>query len=302
MKCTVCKEKAVFKVLRANASFCKEHYNEFIHKQVSSAVKKYKMLDKKDRIMVCVSGGKDSLVLWHILNYMGYDVSGMYIDLGIKGYSEQSKNKVIKFAEKFSLDYKIADLTAGGHPVIDVASKTHRTTCSVCGLIKRYYFNKESYEGGYDVVATGHNLDDESARLFGNILNWNMDHLGKMSPVLPAHGEAIKKKVKPLIKLSEQEVAVYAIINGIDYIQQECPESKGATSLAYKDALNGIEINSPGVMNFFYSKFLEDASPMFEEKLEEKGMTAGECSVCGMPSFSETCSFCTLITKVKAVK
>ena len=58
--------------------------------------------------------------------------------------------------------------------------------CSACGLSKRHLFDEAALDGGYDVVVTGHNLDDEAAVLLGNTLRWDIDYLARQLPVLPA--------------------------------------------------------------------------------------------------------------------
>ena len=65
------------------------------------------------------------------------------------------------------------------------AKATRRVPCSACGLSKRHLFDQAALDGGYDVVATGHNLDDEAAVLFGNVLRWQTEYLGRQLPVLP---------------------------------------------------------------------------------------------------------------------
>ena len=57
--------------------------------------------------------------------------------------------------------------------------------CGACGLSKRHLFNQVALDHGYDVVATGHNLDDEAAVLLGNVLQWEVGYLGRQYPVLP---------------------------------------------------------------------------------------------------------------------
>src|SRR4029079_2227398 len=94
-------------------------------------------------------------------------------------------------------------------------------------------------------VVTGHNLDDEAAVLFGNVLHWQTEYLGRQHPVLPApHG--FPRKGKPLVRLGEREMAAYCIVTGIDYIVEECPMAAGNKHLGYKAALNDIEGPSPG--------------------------------------------------------
>ena len=60
-------------------------------------------------------------------------------------------------------------------------------------------------EQGYTVLATGHNLDDEAARLLGNVLHWQTEYLQKQGPSLPGSLEGFAKKVKPLYRLAERK-------------------------------------------------------------------------------------------------
>ncbi len=78
---------------------------------------------------------------------------------------------------------------------------------------------------GYDVLATGHNLDDEAAVLFGNTLQWSGDFLLRQGPVLPEM-PGMARKAKPLCRLYEREMTSYAILRGIEYIYEECPLPK----------------------------------------------------------------------------
>src|SRR5438445_11062140 len=99
MNCTKCKTKAVIGLPRHNAAFCKGCFNGFVHDQVTRAIKSEKMCGKEDRILVAVSGGKDSLALWDILLKLGYRADALYVNLSIVTYSEQSHPKVPKFFE-----------------------------------------------------------------------------------------------------------------------------------------------------------------------------------------------------------
>ena len=74
--------------------------------------------------------------------------------------------------------------------------------------------------------------------------------------MLPAsHGFA--RKVKPLVRLGERETAAYCVLRGIDYIVEECPMADGNRHLGYKEALNAIEVTSPGSKAAFYFGFLD---------------------------------------------
>ena len=146
-----------------------------------------------------------------------------------------------------------------GAPIPEVQKVTRRPTCSACGLSKRYLMNRAALEHGYAVVATGHNLDDEAATLFGSVMHWQTEALARQSPALAVDAAKLARRVKPLYRLSELETAAYAFLRKIDYIVEECPFSKGATSLAHKEVLNRLEEVSPGAKHNFLFGFLDKA-------------------------------------------
>jgi uncharacterized protein (TIGR00269 family) len=110
---------------------------------------------------------------------------------------------------------------------------------------------------------------------------------------LPSESEHTPKKVKPLVKLTEREVAVFAFLEGIDYILEECPYAKGATSITYKLLLAQLEEKMPGTKHAFYLGFQEHLSK-FSLAEAPKGELK-TCKVCGQDSFEETCGFCRLL-------
>ena len=264
MKCRACRGPAIIDLPRHNANFCAEHLVRFCRDQVEKAIKQFDMVQPDDRILLAVSGGKDSLALWDLLLELDFEVDGFYVGLGIGEYSEDSGGFASRFARERGLTLLTVDLLRDhGFDVPNGARAAKRSTCSACGLSKRHLFDEAARAGGYDVLATGHNLDDEAAVLFGNTLRWQEEYLGRQHPVLPATS-GFPRKVKPLVRLTERETAAYCIVQGIDYVVDECPLAVGNKHLAYKATLNDIEKNSPGSKHSFYFGFLERASPRFQ--------------------------------------
>ena len=110
MKCRVCRGPAIIDVRRHNANFCSEHFLRLCRDQVTKAIEKHSMLQPGDRVLVAVSGGKDSLALWDILLELDYEADGLYLGLGIDGYSDRSGELARRFADARGLCLEVIDL------------------------------------------------------------------------------------------------------------------------------------------------------------------------------------------------
>ena len=302
MRCRRCRGPAVIEVRRHNAGFCGDCFVHHCRSQVSRAIDEHRMFGPDDRILVAVSGGKDSLALWDILVDLGYQVDGLYLGLGIGDYSDASAHHARAFARRRGGHLAEIDLPADlGFDIPTGARAAKRVPCSACGLSKRHLFNQAAVDGAYDVVATGHNLDDEAAVLFGNVLRWNVEYLGRQLPVLPA-GQGFVRKVKPLVRLGEREMAAYCVLRGIDYQVEECPMAEGNRHLSYKEALNDLEERSPGAKAAFYFEFLDKASHLFVPHADTGRVALQRCESCGAATTGDTCAFCKLRARATAVR
>jgi uncharacterized protein (TIGR00269 family) len=289
MKCRRCGEPAVVEIRRHNAAFCRDCFVRHVHEQVKRAIAAYDMFGPGDRLLVAVSGGKDSLALWDVLLDLGYRAAGLHLGLGIGEYSSRSGELVRAFAREREAELLEVDLaTEYGFDIPTAGARGSRSTCAVCGLSKRYVFNRAALEHGYDVIVTGHNLDDEAATLLGNTLRWQTDYIARQFPVLPSE-EGLVKKVKPLYRLSELETAAYAFLRGIDYVVEECPLVSGNTQLRYKEAMNRLEATSPGTKAQFFLSYLDRGAPLFARQDEAD---LRPCEACGQPTTGRFCAFC----------
>lgn len=295
MRCRMCGQRAVIKLRAHNIALCAQCLQEFVRRRVSKAIKEYKLLGRDERPLVAVSGGKDSLTVWDLLLELGFEAHGLHIHLGIEGYSDRSEEAARRFAQQRGLQLRVERVSEHffGLGIPELARLDRRPTCSTCGMVKRYLMNKVAYEGGY-VLVTGHNLDDEVATLLGNVLDWKEGYLSRQAPRLHAE-QGLAPRTKPLVLCTERETAAYAISRGIDYILEECPFSRGATSLFYKGLLNQLEEHSPGSKLRFYRGFLR-----IRHLFRSEEPFLRPCSSCGFPTTAEVCNFCRL--KEKALR
>lgn len=298
MKCKTCAAKAVIEVRRHNAAFCKGCFSTHVERQVQRTIDAEKMLSKGDRVLVAVSGGKDSLSLWEVLHRLGYSTTGFHIALGIGDYSPLAREKVEAYAKGQGLPLLVTDVKEEyDFTIPELALHTPRTPCSACGLSKRYLMNRTALEAGFTVLATGHNLDDAASTLLGNLLHWQTEQLGRTQPAMRATHPKLVKTVKPLIRLTERETLAYTMLRGIDFHEDECPNAAGATSLLYKDVLNQLEHASPGAKQSFYSGFLKKGRPAFSAHTE--GIELKECEVCGQATTTDACAFCRMMEQAR---
>ncbi len=309
-RCAECRATAVIEERRHRAAWCAEHYPDHVVRQVRRAIDhppteprdgSARMFSYADRLLLAVSGGKDSLALWDVLLDLGYRVDGLYVGLGIGGYSTRSLEVCRRFADGRDALLHVVDLAdTYGYTTPSAARGTGRGACGVCGLSKRYVFNRVAVDHGYDVVLTGHNLDDEAATLLGNLLRWNDDMLARQQPLLEASGGNQVRRCKPLYRLSERETAAYCVVKGIDYVVEECPLVDGNTGQELKAALDLLEATTPGVKAQLLFGFLERREA-FAAGSPEASVTLQECAECGMPTVTEVCAFCRQRERLTAV-
>ena len=303
--CLVCKQKGIRKesviyMKEHRLALCEEHFKEWFEKRVKETIKEFKMFKPNEKILVAVSGGKDSQTLWYVLNKLGYDADGFFIHLGIGDYSDESLQKVEELGKilgKKPHVVRLEEEVGGGIPIIQ--NYVRGSACSVCGRIKRYHFNKIANRLGYRVVATGHNLDDESSSLLANVINWNVKYLARKYPVLPEE-KGFPRKVKPLVKMTEEQIKLYADLSGIPYTDRSCPLGDTASLHFYKGIMETIENHATGTKYRFYFEYLKKIFPIFSSLKEE--LIEGDlqrCKICGEPSPSEICFVCRLRERLK---
>lgn len=301
MKCRRCKEPAVVGLPSHNTAFCAPCFLRFFSGQVDTAIRKQKLFTREDRILVALSGGKDSLALMLELGEQGYDVTGLHVDLAIPGSSEKARAKVEDFCAGHGFPLMVVDLEKEGLPIPEIKAGIRRPICSVCGKVKRHYFNKVASEGGFTAMATGHNLDDEVARLFANTLRWDDSYLSDQGPCLPAE-EGFVRKVKPLYRLSEFETANYAFLKGIEIHSDPCPYSQGASFTGHKRIWDDIEHKSPGSKFSFYDGFLKRGRPAFAAVAEKEGFELKPCASCGSPTSMDLCGVCRVRNRLAEIR
>jgi uncharacterized protein (TIGR00269 family) len=110
---------------------------------------------------------------------------------------------------------------------------------------------------------------------------------------MPPSHPGLARKVKPLFRFYEREMAAYAIVRGIDYVYEECPYAVGATTTRYKEILNDLEIESPGIKLQFYLRFLHARQEHGVFSAVQEQVELNTCPKCEQPTTNDgNCTFC----------
>ncbi len=325
MKCERCDNKAI----SSRPALCKEHFNEFILSTVEATIQKFSLFTKKTNILVAVSGGKDSLALADILGKLGYSVSGLFIDEGIKNYREHSKEDLALFSQiqNFTVLQKSFKEEFGFD--LDEAIQTKLFhACTICGTLRRYLLNK--YSRGFDCIATGHNLDDEAQTILMNLNRGNTNLFLRLGPKSKERDE-FTQRVKPFYYLTEKQILTYTLINNIRVQYGECPYAFTSYRANLRDKLNREEDKEPGTKKNIIETYLailkkiEKKQTLYEintqadltnnHHLKEKPLPKQalsllqssdaffapirECLLCGEPSQKEICKTCQLTKEIR---
>ncbi len=297
--CQKCEKEAVIFIPHQGRWLCGKHFVSYFFQKLEKVIKHYRLLSKKDKIFLAVSGGKDSISLWYALNHIGYKPIGYYIKLGLGPHEEEITSLISEFAEKNDLEFRVFDFPkVYGKTVVEIAEKKGRRICSVCGLVKRYHFNYIATKENFDVVVTGHNLDDEITSIAIDNIRWEIKELArKDGPLMEEWNERFAKRAKPFAFFTDEEIKLFADLKGIKYYEEPCPyHSIHSTRLDLKKVFNQLDELHPGIKVHYYKDFLK-IKDIFKPYLEERPLK--ECKICKMPTRIGICAFCRLMDKDK---
>ena len=296
LKCRICQKiKEGIHLKSYNLKICFDCFLKFLERRVQQTIEKFKMFKREDKIAVAISGGKDSMALSKILKNLGYKIFLFHVNCQIKekDYSKKSQEAVEEFAKRENLPLKIIDLKKEIGVDLKLAAKVaKKEICAVCGMAKRYLLNRETKDKDFDVIATGHTIDDEAASLLASLIFWK-DYLKRQFPVLKEE-KTLKKRVKPLTFCFEKETKLYCQILNLPYQKDPCP-LRGGTYVFFKKMIENLENEMPSATLNFYKGFLK------RKKIFKKGKpeNLAPCERCGYLTSAKICSFCRLREKIE---
>ena len=296
MKCSCGLEPIYFRRY-SGQYFCKSCFNTYFETKVYETINKHNLIEPGEKVAVGVSGGKDSTVLLHILNKLSkqlkIELYPITIDEGITGYKENGLSAVRKNCEALGLPLEIVSLEENtGFRLDKLASKGDKKPCTYCGVFRRKFLNQWSLEIGADKLATGHNLDDEAQAVMMNYISGDIDRLQRLNGKIQNH--YLVRRVKPLSKLPEKEIMIYALLNKLEISQDECPYARENHRTKVRDFLNELEVERPGV------KFsIINGQNRLQNTQSGGRAKVQRCEVCEHATTRNKCRACELTEEIK---
>ncbi len=272
-------------------------------KKVKQTIRKYQLCTRKDKVGIAVSGGKDSTVCLYLLKKFGYNVEAITIDAKIGNYTEQNIKNLKKVCQDNDIKLNIISFrdefgSSLCHIKSILQSKGYNySSCMICGILKRYLLNKYAKRLKFDVLATGHNLDDEAQAFLMNAFRNDVKQAVKQGPISGIiKSSKFVKRIKPLYFIPEIDVEKYSKLMKFPVNYEICPCSVGAYRRSYKEILDEFEKKHPSVkfnIIHFQEKFVKDL------KEKSKNVKIGSCEICGEPSSKNVCKTCELLICLK---
>ena len=266
-----------------------------IETRVEKTLEKMK-LSQKDKILVAMSGGKDSSVTAYLLKKFGYNIEGFHIDLGMGSYSKRCLEAVKKLCKQLDIKLHIYNIKKEmGSSMCYIRSgiqheKKGLKNCAICGVIKKWIMNREARKLHFKYIATGHNLDDESQTFLMNIL--------KGSPQLSANSGIITRnvkdkkfitRVKPLFYVAENGIRKYSKKIKLPVVYERCPCALDSYRIQMRQFTNSLTTKEKeNIMKNFDILF-----PLIQKLKTEEGLKY--CEICGEPSRNNICKMCQLV-------
>ena len=274
-------------------ALCEKHFSLSIEERVIKFLRR--SVKGEERYGLAVSGGRDSMCLFWISVKGAKRVPSapvpIFIDEGIKGYSEVSSSLASEMAEKNGRKLKRFSFEEEWDLSIDEIAKDpsrRREICYYCEILKRRALESLSRDLGIKILALGSTANDVAGSILMSVIRGELKERA-MKECLPR----IVKMVRPLSRIPDGEMELYARINGVEHSKAICPYFKESLKGTISSFLSSIENKDPGKI-FSLESFWKRVKWLLRGEFEVK-----RCEICGFPALGRLCDFCELVVDLK---
>lgn len=301
--CSSCGERAPIYFRRySGVKLCSGCFKEDFIKRVRRTISKYELLKYDDRIVVAVSGGKDSLVLLKVLyeierDFPRSELLAVLIDEGIDSYRQYGLRTSREIVDALNIElheFSFKDLygfTLGEVVKLGITEKLKLNPCTICGVLRRKALVMAARKLKATVITTAHTLDDVVQTYLLNLLRGEKN----IRPIgLRREAKNVIPRVAPLRLTPQREVALYAYLEGIPFQSRICPYTHGSMRDEIRNFLALYDYKYPGSLYAFLN--------MFESIIDRIPRPAeiNRCEICGEPTDRRICRACEIVLSIKS--
>ena len=302
-KCLKCGRPAKVLLPYGPQKFCEEHFIELIEKRFRKTVRRYSLIKPAERLVVAVSGGKDSLTALYLTKKFfekSNSITALLIDEGIRGYRDRALKLASKNCKAWDIPYRLVKFKDEfGFTMASIYRKMKKaetnlgSPCAFCGTLRRTIMNRYAKRMRADKLITGHNLDDELQSILMNACDNDLAKFARSGPVSGIkRSKQFVQRVKPLSEIPENEILLYADYVGIEHYSGYCCPFKGeAKRNAYRRLINSLEEQYPGTKFSLWNFYLQ-LKPILLKNRKFDSFILNRCKRCGEPSTGKLCDTC----------
>ena len=198
-------------------------YRKQIWGKFVQAVQEFQMVEEGDKIAVCISGGKDSMILAKCMQELkrhsetNFEVIFIVMD---PGYNPQNRQKIIENCELMKIPVEIFDSN-----IFNVVSGIEQNPCYLCARMRRGCLYDFAKERGCNKIALGHHFDDIIETLLMSILYGSQ--IQGMLPKLMSTNHKGMELIRPLAYVKEKDIINWAVSNELEFIRCACRFTEG---------------------------------------------------------------------------
>ena len=193
-------------------------YRKDIWKPFVKAVNEYEMIQPNDKIAICISGGKDSMLLAKCMQELKrhgkFDFELVFIVMD-PGYSEPNRQMIIDNAKKLNIPVEIFD-----SPIFNIVADIEQSPCYLCAKMRRCYLYKKAQSLGCNKRALGHHFDDAIETTLMSMLY--SGEVKTMMPKLHSTNHIGMELIRPLYMVKEEAIIAWCKYNQLTFLQCAC--------------------------------------------------------------------------------
>lgn len=209
-------------------------YRKVIWSRFIDAIQEYRLIEDGDKIAVCISGGKDSMLMakcfQELERHGKKNFECVYLCMN-PGYNEENKQKILDNAKLLNVP-----LTVFESNIFDVVTRIDTNPCYICARMRRGYLYNKAKELGCNKIALGHHFDDVIETILMGMLYGSQ--VQTMMPKLHSSFHKGMQLIRPMYYVNEADVLAWKNKNGLDFIQCACKFTEEYTKTNNKEGMS----------------------------------------------------------------